>query len=60
MNNIYQFENFYTCTSIILHKTNNFWKITSPQYSDMNSFFSAGTLRKIPHPAISEGARRRC
>ena len=33
---------------------------TSPQYSLIKSFFSAPSLRKMPHPATSEGARRRC
>ena len=33
---------------------------TSPQYSLMNSFFSAPSLMKIPQPATSDGASRRC
>ena len=33
---------------------------TSPQYSEMKSFFSAESLRKIPQPATSEGAINKC
>ena len=33
---------------------------TSPQYSLMNPFFSAPSLMKIPQPATSDGASRRC
>ena len=34
--------------------------LTSPQYSDMKSFFSHDSLRKIPQPATSDGAISRC
>lgn len=34
--------------------------ITSPQYSEMNSFFWTGSLMKIPQPATSEGASNKC
>lgn len=33
---------------------------TSPQYSEMKSFFWTGSLMKIPHPATSDGASSRC
>ncbi len=33
---------------------------TSPQYSEINSFFSAESFRKMPHPATSDGANSRC
>lgn len=33
---------------------------TSPQYSEMKSFFCTGSLMKMPHPATSEGASSRC
>ena len=34
--------------------------LTSPQYSDMKSFFSQDSFRKMPHPATSDGAINRC
>lgn len=34
--------------------------LTSPQYSEMNSFFCTGSLIKIPQPATSEGANSKC
>lgn len=34
--------------------------LTSPQYSEMNSFFCTDSLMKVPHPATSEGASSRC
>ena len=34
--------------------------LTSPQYSEMNSFFCTDSLMKVPHPATSEGASGRC
>lgn len=34
--------------------------LTSPQYSEMNSFFCTGSLMKIPQPATSEGASSKC
>lgn len=33
---------------------------TSPQYSEMKSFFCTGSLMKMPHPATSDGASSRC
>ena len=33
---------------------------TSPQYSEMKSFFWTDSLMKVPHPATSDGANRRC
>lgn len=33
---------------------------TSPQYSEMNSFFCTGSLMNIPQPATSEGANSKC
>lgn len=36
------------------------WEIASPQYSEINSFFCAASLIKIPQPATNDSARRRC
>lgn len=41
-------------------KTDRLWHHTSPQYSEMKSFFWTGSLMKIPQPATSDGARSRC
>lgn len=34
--------------------------LTSPQYSEMNSFFCTDSLMKVPQPATSEGASNKC
>lgn len=35
-------------------------RLTSPQYSEMNSFFCTGSLMKMPQPATSDGASNKC
>ena len=42
------------------HHTSHKHAHTSPQYSLINSFFSAPSFMKMPHPATSEGASSRC
>ena len=34
--------------------------LTSPQYSEMNSFFCTDSLMKVPQPATSDGASNKC
>lgn len=34
--------------------------LTSPQYSEMNSFFCTDSLMKVPQPATSDGASSKC
>lgn len=34
--------------------------LTSPQYSEMNSFFCTASLMKVPQPATSDGASNKC